>query len=89
MPYRVLAFESTPNPNALKCLVEPRPAEIPRSYRTPAEATDDDSLAQALFAVPGVTSLLIHRAFITVTKSPGARWPAVRAGVERALHAAD
>jgi len=88
MPYRVLAFESTPNPNALKCLVEPRPADIPRSYRSSEEA-GDDALAGALFAVPGVTALLIHAAFITVTKSPDARWPAIRAGVERALHAAD
>ncbi|GIK19241.1 MAG: scaffolding protein [Leptolyngbya sp. PLA2] len=89
MPYRVLAFESTPNPNALKCLVEPCPADIPRSYRTSGEVSGDDALAQALFAVPGVTALLIHAAFITVTKSPGARWSAIRAGVERALHAAD
>ena len=89
MPYRVLAFESTPNPNALKCPVEPRPAEAPRSYRTAAEVAENDSLAKSLFAVPGVTSLLIHTGFITVTKSPDARWPAIRAGVERVLHAAD
>ncbi len=88
MPYRVTSFEPTPNPNALKCLVEPSPASTPRSYFNRAQAADDP-LADSLFAVDGVTNVLIHTAFITVCKRPDAAWRAVRAGVERALAAAD
>lgn len=86
MPYRVLRFDPTPNPNALKCLVEPSPADAPRSYFNRDQATDaGDPLALALFEIPGVTNVLIHTSFITVCKSPGARWPAIRTRIERTL----
>lgn len=88
MPYRVTSFEPTPNPNALKLLVEPSPASTPRSYFNPAQAAADP-LAKSLFQVEGVTNILIHAAFITVGKRPDAPWRAVRAGVERALAAAE
>ncbi|MEZ6241444.1 MAG: NifU N-terminal domain-containing protein [Phycisphaerales bacterium] len=88
MPYRITSFEPTPNPNALKLMVEPSPASTPRSYFNPAQAAED-SLAKALFDVDGVTNVLIHAAFITVGKRPEAPWRAIRVGVERALAAAD
>ncbi len=88
MPYRVTSFEPTPNPNALKCMVEPSPASSPRSYFNAGQAADD-ALAAALFDVDGVTNVLIHSAFITVGKRPDASWKSVRAGVERALAAAE
>lgn len=87
MPYRITSFESTPNPNALKCLVEPSPASVPRSYFKPEQAAGDP-LAEALFAIEGVTNVLIHTTFITVCKRPDARWPAIKKGVERALDGA-
>lgn len=84
MPYRVTSFEPTPNPNAIKCAVDPSPTSAPRSYFNADQAAGDE-LARALFAIQGVTNVLIHTAFITVGKSPDARWPAIKKGVERVL----
>lgn len=88
MPYRITSFESTPNPNALKCLVDPSPASVPRSYFN-AEQAAGDPLAESLFEVEGVSNVLIHTAFVTICKRPDARWPAIKKGVERALGKAD
>jgi len=84
MPYRVNSFETTPNPNAIKCLVEPSPASAPRSYFNATQAAGDD-LALALFEIDGVTNVLIHTAFITVCKRPDARWPTIKKCIERVL----
>ena len=86
MPYRVTSFEQTPNPNAIKCLVEPSPGPVPRSYFRPDQADPaDDPLAVELFKIPGVTSLLIHTAFITVNKAETARWPAIKSALRDTL----
>jgi len=84
MPYRVNSFESTPNPNAIKCLVEPSPASAPRSYFNAGQAAGDH-LALALFDIDGITNVLIHTAFITVCKRPDASWPTIKKRVERVL----
>jgi len=86
MGYRVIRFESTPNPNALKCVVEPSPGREPRSYFR-AEQADEagDELARALFALGPVTNVLIHTAFITVGKAPSAGWAALKPRIESAL----
>lgn len=87
MPYRITRVERTPNPNAIKCLVEPGPGAI-RSYFN-AEQAAGDPLASALFAVEGVTNVLIHQAFISINKAPDADWAPVRRGIEQALADAD
>lgn len=84
MPYDVASFEPTPNPNAVKCLVSPAPTRSPRSYFSASEAAGDP-LAEALFAVPGVTNVLIHVEFISICKRPDARWPPIRRAVEQVL----
>lgn len=79
MPYDVTAVDPTPNPHALKITLTPSPGPTPRSYRAPDAAhAADDPLALALFALPGVTGLLIHTTFITVTKSPETPWKKLR-----------
>lgn len=83
MPYRITRFERTPNPNAIKCLVEPGPGSI-RSYFN-AEQAAGDPLAAALFAVEGVTNVLIHQAFISINKAPDADWGPVKKAVESVL----
>jgi hypothetical protein len=84
MPHAVTTFQPTPNPNALKCVLD-RPLDGPiRSFRTPADAKDDP-LARELFAVPGVTTLLLSGAWLTVNKSPDAPWAPIKAGVEAVL----
>lgn len=87
MGYRVTRFEPTPNPNAVKCVLDRPMPDTPRSFFSPEQAARDP-LAAALFALPGVTNVLIHSEWITVNKSPQAKWPAIRAGVERVLEAA-
>ncbi len=91
MPYAVTEFQSTPNPNALKCVLD-RPlrpaAEALRSFRT-ADQARNDPLGRALMAVPGVSSVLLSDSWLTINKTPDARWPAVKSGVERALAAAE
>lgn len=88
MPYRVTRFEETPNPNAVKCVLDASPTERPRSYFDAASAADDP-LASALFAVEGVTNVLIHQGWISVCKTPGVRWRDVKAGVSEVLARAD
>ena len=84
MPIAVTKFQPTPNPNALKCIVDkPMGAEI-RSFRTAADAAGDP-LAAALFALPGVTGLLITSDWLTVSKSPEAGWGPIKAGVKSTL----
>lgn len=83
----VREFQSTPNPNAVKCVLDRvvRSRESgPASYRS-ASACVEDGLARALFAVPGVAGLLINEDWITVNKDAKAEWKSVKAGVVRAL----
>lgn len=81
---KVVRFEATPNPNALKCLLDGPASEGPRSYFN-AAAAQDDPLAKALFGVPGVTNILILGGFITVSKSPDAAWSALKPAVRKVI----
>lgn len=87
MPLTVIEFQPTPNPNALKCILN-RPIRErergPASFRT-ADAAKSDPVASALFALPGVNNLLINEDWITVNKDPKAEWKAMRAAVSRVL----
>lgn len=92
MGYTILEFKQTPNPDALKCVVDPKVAALPgpkrvRAYRSPGEAAADP-LAAILFAVPGVSSVLIHEEWITVNKDGGVAWSAVKPGIQKALREA-
>lgn len=91
MPIRVVRFEPTPNPNALKCWVDRRVSDGPRSFLNAEAAAHaalgGDPLPAALFAVAGVTNVLLLGDWLTVGKSAQADWKTVRKGVERALRA--
>jgi hypothetical protein len=80
-------FQDTPNPNAVKCLLDRRIAEKPRSY-TGAAAAAGDPVASALFALGGVTHVLIHPEWVTVCKTPDTPWKPLRAAIERVLREA-
>jgi hypothetical protein len=84
MPYEVVEFQQTPNPNALKCVLDRPIAPAPRSYRS-REDVRDDPAAAALFALPGVTNLLFLDAWVTVGKSPETRWATLKPAITRAL----
>lgn len=90
MAHGIRAFEETPNPNALKCLLDaeapPCPGRTIRSYASAAEADDaGDRFAVALFGVSGVARVMVLGSFVTVSRSPEAKWPAMKTGLKRAV----
>lgn len=89
MPYAVTEFRDTPNPDALKCMVDralPAVGSRVRSYRAASEV-GEDGLAAALFAVPGVAGVLIHADWITVSRRDAAPWGPIKSGVTNVLRA--
>ncbi len=86
---RVTEFQPTPNPNALKCVLDAAVSDRPRSFRSAADLGDPaaEPLAAALFALPGVAGLLICDNWVTVNKAPDAAWPALKPAISRVLKA--
>lgn len=84
MGFKVAEIHPTPNPNALKFVLDRSVADQPASFFD-AEAAREHPLAARLFAVPGVASLLLLGDFITVNKRPDATWAPIRKAVEQAL----
>lgn len=88
MSYKILRVERTPNPSARRFTVEPAPGRIVSartgSGQEPAEPTGDP-LADALLAIDGVSGVLIHTDFLTVSIDPGSKWDPVLKRVESAL----
>ena len=86
MPFRVLEVQSTPNPNAAKFVLDKPIAEQPTSFFN-AGAAKGHALAEQLFAIPGVSSLLLLGDFVTVNKTADANWPPIRERVRQVLSA--
>lgn len=84
MGYTITRFEETPNPNALKCILDRPISDHPRSFLN-AGMADGDPLASALFGVEGVAVVLMNGDWVTVNKRPEADWGKVKAGVKRVL----
>jgi scaffold Nfu/NifU family protein len=84
MPYRVVEIQPTPNPNAAKFVLDRAVAEQPTSFFN-ADAAKGHALAEALFGVSGVSSLLFLGDFVTVNKTPDAQWNEVTARVKAIL----
>ena len=82
----MVRFDATPNPNALKCVPGSPIGDSVRSYfRAEEAASAGDPLAVRLFALPGVTNVLIHTDWVTVCKAPDAAWGPIKEGVRAAL----
>jgi len=84
MGFKVVEVQATPNPDAMKFVLDRPVADSPRSYFSPAAASSDP-LAVRLFAIEGVASLLFLSDFVTVNKTPNARWPAMTPRIRQAL----
>jgi hypothetical protein len=82
--FRVITVESTPNPNATKFVLDRAVTVQPQSYFN-ADAARGNPIAEKLFAIEGVTSLLLLNDFITVNKAPQAQWKSITIAVKRAL----
>ena len=84
MPYVVTEFESTPNPNAVKCWLDRPISEGPRSFLN-AQMAAADPIASALFAQAGAVTVLFNGDWVTVNKSPDADGAKIKASVKRIL----
>jgi hypothetical protein len=84
MAFVVREVQPTPNPNAMKFVLDRPVADQPRSFFD-ADAARGDALAEKLFAIDGVTSVLMLGDFVTVNKRADARWPGVTKAVRRVL----
>jgi hypothetical protein len=87
MGYVVTEFESTPNPNAVKCWLDRPISDRPRSFLN-AQMAAQDPIAAALFKEAGVVNVLFNGDWVTVNKSAQADWNTIKARVKRVLQEA-
>lgn len=88
MPFVVTQFEPTPNPNAMKCYLDRPISDRPRSFLNPEMAREDE-LAAALFDEAGAVCVLFNGDWLTINKSPQAKWSSVKAKVKKVLARAE
>lgn len=84
-----VTFQETPNPDAIKCIVDapipPLPGRSgPRSYGPGSDASADP-LAVSLLGIEGVVQVLVLEGWVAVNRRPGADWRSIKRGVESAL----
>jgi hypothetical protein len=84
MGFEVVDIQPTPNPNAAKFQLDRPIADQPASFFS-AEAAKGHPIASLLFAIPGVTSLLLLGDFVTVNRQPGVRWETISQRVKETL----
>ena len=84
MGFRIREIQPTPNPNAVKVILDRPVSDQPTSFFN-AGAAEGHPLATRLFAISGVSSLLLLGDFITINKSPGARWADITAKARKVL----
>ena len=87
MGFRVLEIQPTPNPNAMKFVLDRPVSQRPMSFFNAAAATDFP-LAKRLFEIPGVSTLLLLGDFITINKSSNGDWDDIKAQAKAVLSAA-
>ena len=84
MSYAITGIESTPNPNAIKCVLD-RPISAGTRSFLDREMAVGDPLALRLFAITGVTCVMFCGRFVTVNKAPDAGWGPIKRAIHRAL----
>lgn len=70
---KIISIEETPNPNARKFILDQAVSEQPMSFFN-REAAAGCTVAEQLFGVEGVNSLLFLNDFVTINKSSSAKW---------------
>jgi hypothetical protein len=84
MPFTVRQVQPTPNPNAIKFVLDRHIAADRLSFLDSTSAASYP-LASSLFAIDGVASLLFLEDFVTVSKTPAAKWGNITPKVKRVL----
>lgn len=81
---KVIEVQSTPNPNAMKFILDQTVSERPISFFNP-ESGRDHPLAARLFEIPEVQSVLLLNDFVTINKTPQGLWKTITPAVKRVL----
>ena len=84
MPFDVTQVQPTPNPNAVKFVLDRPISDRPVSFLSAEQATGHP-IAQQLFAIGGVTSVLLLGDFVTINKDASAAWPTIKRRVKQVL----
>jgi hypothetical protein len=84
MAFRVTEIQPTPNPNATKFVLDRPIADVPTSFLSQDQA-QGHPIAQRLFAIPGVSSLLLLGDFVTVNKAADVNWAPIKRKVRQVL----
>ena len=87
MGFTVTDVQPTPNPNAAKFVLDRPIVQQPISFFNAGSAANDP-VASQLFAIPGVTSVLMLGDFVTVNKAADVKWSAISKKVEAVLEKA-
>ena len=88
MGYVIREIQGTPNPNAVKFLLNREISSSTLSFLRPEEGVAHP-LASQLFSIKGVISLLFLGDFVTVNKKPEIPWTAITGKVEEILQKCD
>ena len=84
MGFGVTEVQQTPNPNAVKFVLD-RPISQGTVSFLNAEQAETHPIARRLFAIPGVCSVLLLGDFVTVNKTADAAWPGIKKKVRQIL----
>lgn len=84
MPWAILSFETTPNPDALIAHLDAAVSNGPRSFLDPFDS-EGDPLAASLFGCCDLRCLLFNGDRLTINKAPSADWSEVRRAVRQVL----
>ncbi|MEL6499694.1 MAG: NifU N-terminal domain-containing protein [Planctomycetota bacterium] len=84
----VLRYEPTPNPDALKLMLDGPISDRPRSFLSAADAAGDP-IAGPIFDTGGVRAVLINGDWLSVNKLPDADWRPIKSVCERVLRDAE
>lgn len=80
----VIEIQPTPNPNAMKFVLDGEVSPQPISFLSP-EAGDAHPLAKKLFAIGEIATVLLLNDFVTINKQPDAAWKRITARVKQVL----
>lgn len=84
MSLRVQRYETTPNPNALKCVLSGTVSQATLSFLN-ADDAGEHPIAKRLFASGMVRAILMNADWMTVNKLPDADWKTLKPIVEQTL----
>jgi hypothetical protein len=84
MSYQVREVQSTPNPNAVKLVLDRVISPVAQSFRSGSD-TGGNEVAGLLLALKGVVAVLLLNDFVTINKSPEARWTDITRRAKRIL----